>query len=34
MTEGAERNEIADRIAAEFAKVVERWGRVMAKQPD
>jgi len=34
MTEGAERNEIADRIAAEFAKVVERWSRVMAKQTD
>ncbi|HMA49911.1 MAG TPA: alpha/beta fold hydrolase, partial [Magnetospirillaceae bacterium] len=34
MTQGAERDEIADRIAAEFAKVVERWGRVMAKQPD
>ena len=29
-----DRNEIADRVAAEFAKVVERWGRVMAKQPD
>src|ERR1700761_3863634 len=28
------RNEIADRVAAEFAKVVERWSRVMAKQPD
>jgi polyhydroxyalkanoate synthase len=34
MSEGRSKNETADRLAAEVAKVVERWGRVMAKQPD
>jgi len=34
MSEGDNRNEIADRLAAEIAKVVERWNRVMAKQAD
>jgi polyhydroxyalkanoate synthase len=28
------RDEIGERLAAEVAKLVERWGRVLAKQPD
>ena len=32
MSEGANHNETTDRMAAEIAKVVERWNRVMAKQ--
>jgi polyhydroxyalkanoate synthase len=34
MSEGADHNEDTDRLAAEIAKVVERWNRVMAKQAD
>ena len=34
MSEGANHNETTDRLAAEIAKVVERWNRVMAKQAD
>ena len=34
MSEGANHNEATDRMAAEIAKVVERWNRVMAKQAD
>lgn len=34
MTESRNKNETAERLAAEVAKLVERWGRVMAKQPD
>jgi polyhydroxyalkanoate synthase len=34
MSEAADHNEATDRLAAEIAKVVERWNRVMAKQAD
>src|SRR5579859_5639619 len=34
MSEGENHNEATDRLAAEIAKVVERWNRVMAKQAD